>query len=111
LPGGGGFTACSGGAGAAPGPAGGGDGGHNGLRSLIGTLGTEDFIRVRLGVATAGGMPAAGEWVEHVLGAFETEERETVRRTARLAIEAVERVIDKGVSAAMNHFNRRTPDQ
>jgi len=87
--------------------AGGGHGGHNGLRSVTGELGTGDFTRVRLGMAPTGGMPQAGGWVEHVLGPFDEGEIETVRRVAGLAVEAVEQIIHEGVPTAMNRFNRR----
>jgi PTH1 family peptidyl-tRNA hydrolase len=50
----------------------GGDGGHNGLRSLIDALGTDDFIRVRMGV----GRPSADIGVvEHVLSEFDATQR------------------------------------
>ena len=88
--------------------AGGGHGGHNGLRSMIRELGTGAFTRIRLGVAPSGGMPPAGEWVDHVLGPFTGEEMEMVARVSEQAAEAVETIIVEGVSQAMGRFNRRT---
>lgn len=86
---------------------GGGDGGHNGLRSVAEALGCGDFIRIRLGVAQDEGMPAAGEWVDYVLGSFEPGEKENVRRVAGLAVEAVAEIVRHGPSRAMSRFNRR----
>lgn len=86
---------------------GGGDGGHNGLRSLAEALGNGGFIRVRMGLAPAGGMPPAGEWVDFVLGRFMPEEEEDVHRVARRAVSAVLDILDRGPAAAMSRFNRR----
>jgi PTH1 family peptidyl-tRNA hydrolase len=88
--------------------AGGGDGGHNGLRSLAGALDSADFIRVRLGVAPAEGMPPAGEWVDFVLGRFAPGEEDAVRRVTGMAVSAVLEIIDRGPDAAMGRYNRRT---
>lgn len=86
---------------------GGGDGGHNGLRSLAEALGGADFLRVRLGVAPDDGMPPAGEWVDFVLGRFAPGEEEVVERVARRAVSAVLEIIGRGPEAAMGRFNRR----
>jgi PTH1 family peptidyl-tRNA hydrolase len=86
---------------------GGGDGGHNGLRSVAEVLGDSLFIRVRLGVAPAGGMPPAGEWVDFVLGSFADGEEEDVRRVADRAVEAVAAIVSEGPLPAMSRFNRR----
>jgi PTH1 family peptidyl-tRNA hydrolase len=86
---------------------GGGDGGHNGLRSVAEVLGCGDFIRIRLGVAPRGGMPTAGEWVDYVLGSFEPDEKEDVMRVTGLAVDAVAEIVSRGPSMAMSRFNRR----
>ena len=79
---------------------GGGAGGHNGLRSVIGHLGP-DFVRVRVGV----GRPPPGMGVtDYVLGKMNSTVRDTVPRAA----DAVEAVIEDGPEAAMNRFNART---
>jgi PTH1 family peptidyl-tRNA hydrolase len=80
---------------------GGGDGGHNGLRSLIETLGSSDFARVRVGVGGAG----AGDVTSHVLGKFDRPERPLVRRVMVAAADAVLVAIGEGVESAMNRFN------
>jgi len=79
----------------------GGHGGHNGLRSLIETLGTEDFPRVRVGIGT----PDAADVAEYVLAEFWDEEILMVQETVGRATEAVECVVKEGVGAAMNRFN------
>lgn len=86
---------------------GGGDGGHNGLRSVAEDLGNSAFTRVRLGVAPENGMPPAGEWVEFVLGSFEPHEEEVVRRVAGVAVDAVAEIVSHGQLRAMSRFNRK----
>jgi PTH1 family peptidyl-tRNA hydrolase len=82
----------------------GGDGGHNGLRSLIDALGTDAFIRVRMGV----GRPDAGIGVvEYVLGAFDADQRLALEPFLSRAIEAVEAILCVGAKEAMNRFNRK----
>jgi len=78
---------------------GGGAGGHNGLRSVIGRYGP-DFIRVRVGV----GRPPPGMGVtDYVLGKMNSTVRDAVPRAA----DAVEAVAEDGPEAAMNRFNAR----
>ena len=78
---------------------GGGAGGHNGLRSLIGRLGN-DFIRVRIGI----GRPPAGLGVtDYVLSRMDSAVREAIPTAA----DAVEFVLEHGPEAAMNRFNVR----
>jgi peptidyl-tRNA hydrolase, PTH1 family len=79
---------------------GGGAGGHNGLRSLIGRLGP-DFVRVRVGI---GRPPNAMNVTDYVLGRMSSAVRNAVPRAA----DAVEAVIEDGPEAAMNRFNVRS---
>jgi PTH1 family peptidyl-tRNA hydrolase len=89
---------------------GGGDGGHNGLQSIIRQLGDDSFIRVRMGIGPSGGEPpAAEEWSDYVLGRFVPQEEEAARRAALRGAEAAEAIADRGLTAAMNEFNRRRP--
>ncbi len=80
---------------------GGGDGGHNGLKSIVEALGSSEFARVRVGV----GGTRAGSLTDYVLGKFERSERPLVRRVIGAAADAVCRVIVEGVEPAMNRFN------
>ncbi len=82
----------------------GGDGGHNGLRSLIDALGTDRFVRVRMGV----GRPEADIGVvEYVLGEFDADQRLALNPFLSRAIAAVEVILCEGAKEAMNRFNRQ----
>lgn len=87
--------------------AGGGDGGHNGLRSIAATLGTGDFARLRFGVGAPAG---AGELREHVLDDFSPAEEDPVRQALDTAVEAVAAVVLEDIGEAMNRFNVAPPE-
>jgi peptidyl-tRNA hydrolase, PTH1 family len=76
-------------------------GGHRGMDSIIGRLGTNEFPRVRIGIGRPTGMDA----VDHVLGSFSPEERPLMEEALSRAVEAVECALTEGVAAAMNGFN------
>jgi peptidyl-tRNA hydrolase, PTH1 family len=81
---------------------GGGLAGHNGLRSIVAHLHTQDFQRVRIGV----GKPVSKErGADHVLNRFSKRERAEVDVTVEQAADAVETIVRDGVDAAMNRFN------
>jgi len=80
----------------------GGDGGHNGMASLIEFLGTESFSRLRFGV----GLPSdPGELATYVLREFLPDEVPAVESGIVRACEAVETLVAEGIDAAMNKFN------
>ena len=79
-------------------------GGHNGLKSLIQHLGTQEFPRVRIGVGRPRG---DAEVIDHVLSKFQREELEPIEAAVQRAAEAVEAWIAQGPEAAMNRFNAR----
>jgi PTH1 family peptidyl-tRNA hydrolase len=74
-------------------------GGHNGLRDIIETLGTDEFARLRVGIGRN------GEMVDHVLSTFSRAEEELAREAIATAADAVESWLAEGVEAAMNAFN------
>jgi PTH1 family peptidyl-tRNA hydrolase len=82
----------------------GGDGGHNGLSSLIQTLGTEDFARVRVGVRQ-GDLPE--DLASYVLADFPPASRETVEEVVERAAAAVHCLVTEGPAAAMSRYNAR----
>ncbi len=81
---------------------GGGHGGHNGLRSITEHLGPA-FVRIRCGVGHPGEKTRV---IGHVLGAFSKAEQRELPDFLIRAMDAVETVIEKGASAAMNKFNQ-----
>ena len=84
-------------------------GGHNGLKSVIEHVGTEEFVRVRVGIgrpAASAGRKQAGEgMVNHVLSKFSPDERETIAGAIEKAADAVAHIVEHGVDKAMNEFN------
>jgi PTH1 family peptidyl-tRNA hydrolase len=74
-------------------------GGHNGLRDIIGALGTNEFSRLRVGVGRA------GEAVEHVLATFKPDERALADEMVALGADAAERWLSAGIDETMNAFN------
>jgi len=84
--------------------AGGGHGGHNGVRSLLANLGDPAFVRVRVGV----GRPTAErDPADHLLTDFSREELKEVPALVALAADAVEEIVGRGLTSAMNRFNVR----
>lgn len=86
--------------------AGGSAGGHNGLRSVIAETGSDEFLRMRMGV-----MPAhpVSDLASYVLCAMSREKREIARQMAAEAAEAVEFLLAEGLARAMSRYNRRVP--
>jgi peptidyl-tRNA hydrolase, PTH1 family len=74
-------------------------GGHNGLRDIITTFGTDEFSRLRVGVGRAGNP------IGHVLATFRPDERELIDEMIQVAADAAERWLADGIDAAMNEFN------
>ena len=79
-------------------------GGHNGLRSLIDTLGTEEFVRVRIGVKRD---VLPDDLAGFVLAEFPPEEVLVVQEAVGAAAAAVECLFAEGAAAAMTRFNTR----
>ena len=83
-------------------------GGHNGMKDIIRRLGTEKFIRVRVGV---GAKPRGWDLADYVLGRFTDSERVEIDKALDEACEAVGMIISKGPEAAMNEYNRKKPQE
>ncbi|MGV3661225.1 MAG: aminoacyl-tRNA hydrolase [Prosthecobacter sp.] len=81
--------------------------GHNGIRSLIASLGTPEFPRLKVGIAAEGGRPAGERMVGHVLGAFRAEELPALQAVIQRAADAALATLENGLEAAMNVFNRQ----
>ena len=83
----------------------GGGGGHRGLESIIESLGTDNFARLRLGI---GEPPPGIDWSDFVLAPFLEEERAAVNEMVETAADALETVLARGLVEAMNRYNRKT---
>lgn len=71
---------------------------HNGMKSVIYHLQTDDFVRVRVGIGKA-----KDDTIDHVLGEYENKKQ--AFDTLRMAADAVETIIENGVKEAQNRFN------
>lgn len=80
-------------------------GGHNGLKSIIAHLKTEQFARVRIGV---GEVPEGGDMINHVLGHPNREDRKKMKQAYENAADAIELIIDGRIEEAMNRYNGKT---
>ena len=80
----------------------GSDGGHNGLSSIIASLGTVGFARLRLGVGRG---DERRDLANHVLARFEPDEFEAVEEMIARAADAVETFIADGIETTMNRYN------
>jgi len=78
--------------------------GHNGMESIIGALGSDEFVRMRLGI---GPDHPVKDGVRYVLGQFKKSQYAAVDQELDTAAEAVKVILDEGVAKAMNRFNRR----
>jgi len=81
---------------------GGGLAGHNGLKSIVAHLHTQDFVRVRIGI---GKPPGSRQGADHVLRRFSKAERKEIDVVLEEAADAVELVLAEGVDVAMNRIN------
>ena len=82
--------------------AGGSCGGHNGLRSIIDHLGTQEIARLRIGIDSA---TANRDLSDHVLSRFTADERPQLQESIDRALSAIDFIQHHGLGAAMNQFN------
>lgn len=79
-------------------------GGHNGLKSIIAHIGTDEFKRIKFGV---GDKPKGYDLADWVLGRFPREQSDDVRSGIERAVQAVSVILTKGIEAGMNEFNAK----
>jgi PTH1 family peptidyl-tRNA hydrolase len=82
--------------------------GHNGIESIIGALGTQDFLRIRIGVAPE---HKVEDGQRYLLSPFRKAELAMVDGMLDTAAEAVKVILTEGPAAAMNRFNRKDSEQ
>jgi peptidyl-tRNA hydrolase, PTH1 family len=80
--------------------------GHNGAKDLVAKLGTQDFVRVRLGVHPGRPLPSGKEYL---LSRFSRQQNETLDAFIDLGADAAESIIAEGVEKSMTRFNGRAP--
>jgi PTH1 family peptidyl-tRNA hydrolase len=78
--------------------------GHNGIESIISVLGTQDFLRIRMGVAPDRKIE---DGMSYLLAPFRKAQLKVVDKMLDVAAEAVKLILTDGASAAMNRFNRK----
>ena len=83
-------------------------GGHNGIKSVIACLGSEEFDRVRIGV---GEKPEQWDLADYVLSRFDKEEEPLIRDAVTHAADAVEKILSDGAGKAMEIYNRKTTEK
>ncbi len=76
-------------------------GGHNGHKSLIQAIGSQDYPRIKIGI----GSVDRSQTIDHVLSPFTREERDSIQIAIQRAADAAEKVIDEGLEAGMNLAN------
>ena len=82
--------------------------GHNGVESIIGALGTQDFLRIRMGVAPD---RKVEDGMSYLLSPMKKAQLKTVDEMVGAAVEAVKMIFAEGESKAMNHFNRKAESE
>jgi PTH1 family peptidyl-tRNA hydrolase len=85
----------------------GSSGGHNGIKSIISALGTEEFVRLRVGI----GRPAFGDPIDYVLNDFDRDQEPLMRSVYELVDEIVRHWLANGTQDTMNTYNRREVSQ
>ena len=83
-------------------------GGHNGIKSIIAHLGTQEFPRVKVGI---GEKPPRMDLADYVLGHFSSGEKKIIEEAAKEAADAICEIVNVGIEQAMNDHNRRKEEQ
>ena len=77
-------------------------GGHNGIKNIIAMTGTQNFMRIKVGV---GEKPKGWDLADYVLGRFAKEEEPVIREALEKVVQACEVMITEDIRTAMNRFN------
>ncbi|NJO43646.1 MAG: aminoacyl-tRNA hydrolase [Cyanobacteria bacterium CRU_2_1] len=85
-------------------------GGHNGMKSAIAHLGSQNFPRLRIGISSPKNQTSStnGEVISHVLGRFSIAENKMMAEVLRLIVDAVELSLKQGIPKAMSLYNNRS---
>jgi len=88
----------------------GGAGGHNGMKSIIQNLGTQDFPRIRVGIGSLENLemvdsPQPSRTPQYVLGRFTAEEKPIIDEVRRRVLDSIFCILTDGIAAAMNRYN------
>ena len=83
-------------------------GGHNGIKSIIAHLGTQEFPRVKVGI---GEKPPRMDLADYVLGHFSSGEKKIMEEAAKEEADAICEIVNVGIEQAMNDHNRRKEEQ
>jgi PTH1 family peptidyl-tRNA hydrolase len=78
--------------------------GHNGIESIISSLGTNDFLRIRMGVAPD---RKVEDGMTYLLSPFRKAQLKVVDEMLEVAADSVKAIVTEGAAAAMNRFNRK----
>ena len=76
--------------------------GHNGIRSIVDAIASQEFARIRVGIGKA---PEGVDGMDHVLRSMTAEERKVIECTVETVSEAVACLLGEGIDVAMNRFN------
>ena len=79
-------------------------GGHNGIKSIISHLGTDEFPRIKIGV---GDKPKGWDLADYVLSRFQGEEQATIREALKDASDSCKMIVTSQIDTAMNQYNRK----
>jgi PTH1 family peptidyl-tRNA hydrolase len=83
-------------------------GGHRGVASIMGSLGSDQFARLKVGIGR-GGPERGGSLADHVLSKFLVDEAPELEKSLTRAVRAVRDAHSQGLQAAMNEYNRKPP--
>ena len=80
----------------------GSSGGHNGVQSVIDQLGSQDFLRIRIGI---GEPPPGQDQIDYVLGRFSPQEEILIKEALDKVVKTVDCLLEEDLDMVMNHFN------